>query len=305
MQKIAYSEGAKVKNNLLRGVTTALITPFLSDHGVDYEGLRQNVRFQIENGVQGLLPLGTTGETPTLTESEKEDIVKTVIEEVRASDKPVRVMQGVGSNSTQKTIENARRAENWGVDAMLVVTPYYNKPTQKGILAHFAAVNDAVNVPIVVYNIKGRTGTNIETSTLQRIAGLKNVVAVKEASGDINQMMDVLDQIPELAVYSGDDGMTFPLICLGGQGVISVVSNLCPDKVVAMTHHALDGHTEAARKTHFELLPFFKAAFIETNPGPIKYAMYRKGLAAGPLRLPLVEMSAENKAKMDEVLERM
>lgn len=294
-----------MKNNLLRGVTTALITPFLPDRGVDYEGLRQNVRFQIENGVQGLLPLGTTGETPTLTEGEKENVVKTVIKEVRASDKPVRVMQGVGTNSTQETIENARRAESWGVDAILVVTPYYNKPTQRGIIAHFTAVNDAVNVPIVVYNIKGRTGTNIETSTLQRIAELKNVVAVKEASGDIDQMMDVLARIPELAVYSGDDGMTFPLICLGGQGVISVVSNLFPDKVVRMTQYALDGRMEAARKIHFELLPFFKAAFIETNPGPIKYAMYRKGLAAGPFRLPLVEMSAENKTKMDEVLERM
>jgi 4-hydroxy-tetrahydrodipicolinate synthase len=280
-----------VKNNLFRGVTTALITPFLSDHRVDSEGLRLNVRFQIENGVQGLLPLGTTGETPTLTESEKENIVKTVIKEVRESDKSVRVMQGVGTNSTQKTIENARHAESWGVDAILVVTPYYNKPTQAGIVAHFAAVNDAVNVPIVVYNIKGRTGTNIETSTLQRIAGLENVVAVKEASGDI--------------VYSGDDGMTFPLICLGGQGVISVASNLFPDKVVAMTHDALDGHMEAARRIHFELLPFFKAAFFETNPGPIKYAMDHKGLAAGSLRLPLVEMSAENKAKMDEVLGRM
>ncbi len=166
-------------------------------------------------------------------------------------------------------------------------------------------MNGAINTPIVVYNIKGRTGTNIETSTLQKIAGLENVVAVKEASGDINQMMDVLDRIPEMAVYSGDDGMTFPLICLGGQGVISVISNLFPAKVVAMTQHALDGRMEAARKIHFELLPIFKAAFVETNPGPIKYAMDRKGLAAGPLRLPLVEMSAENKAKMDEVLEQM
>jgi 4-hydroxy-tetrahydrodipicolinate synthase len=294
-----------MKSNLLRGVTTALITPFLSDRGLDRRGLRENVRFQIENGVQGLLPLGTTGETPTLSESEKETVVKTVIEEVRASDKPVRVLQGVGTNSTQKTIENARRAESWGVDAILVVTPYYNKPTQEGIHAHFAAIDDAVNTPIVVYNIKGRTGTNIETSTLKRIAELKNVVAVKEASGDINQMMDVLAQIPELAVYSGDDAMTFPLICLGGQGVISVVSNLFPDRVVAMTRHALDGDVRSARTIHFELLPFFRAAFIETNPGPIKYAMSRKSMAAGPPRLPLVEMSPQHKAEMDKVLGRM
>ncbi|MBN1316388.1 MAG: 4-hydroxy-tetrahydrodipicolinate synthase [Anaerolineales bacterium] len=294
-----------MKNNLFRGVTTALVTPFLADKSVDYQGLRQNVRFQIENGVKGLLPLGTTGETPTLTESEKKKIVQTVVEEVKASGRPVRVLQGVGTNSTEKTIENTRQAIDWGVDAVLIVTPYYNKPTQEGIVAHFTAVNDVVNIPIVVYNIKGRTGVNIETGTLQRIAELENVVAVKEASGDINQMMDVLSRIPELAVYSGDDGMTFPLICLGGQGVISVVSNLFPQQVVAMTEHALEGRTEAARKIHFNLLPFFKAAFIETNPAPIKYAMAYKGLAAGPLRLPLVQIRDESKVVVEKVLKQM
>lgn len=291
-----------MKNNLLRGVSTALITPFLSNQEVDYEGLRRNVRFQIDNGIRGLLPLGTTGETPTLNEAEKEKIVTTVVEEARKSENTIPVMVGVGTNSTKKTIENALHASEWGADALLVVTPYYNKPTQAGIYAHFAAVNAAVNLPIVVYNIKGRTGTNIETPTLKKIAELENVIGVKEASGDINQMMDVIDTIPELAVYSGDDVMTFPLVCLGGQGVISVVSNLLPGKVVEMTEAALKGDLERARNLHFELLPLFRAAFYETNPGPIKYAMDQSGLAAGPLRLPLVEMSPENKARMNAVL---
>jgi 4-hydroxy-tetrahydrodipicolinate synthase len=293
-----------MKHNLFRGVTTALVTPFLTDGEVDSEGLRQNVRFQIENGVRGLLPLGTTGETPTLNSSEQETIVRLVIEEALAAGKGTPVMVGVGTNSTSKTIENAQKAQEWGADALLVVTPYYNKPTQTGIVAHFSAVSDAVDLPIVVYNIKGRTGTNIATPTLKQIAEQKNVIAVKEASGDITQMMDVLIEVPEIAVYSGDDAMTFPLICLGGQGVISVVSNLLPGLVVDMVDQALAGNVERARERHFTLLPMFKAAFVESNPGPIKYAMGKKGLAAGPLRLPLVELLAANRAIVESALEK-
>src|SRR3990172_218322 len=231
-----------MRNNLFRGVTTAMITPFLSDGTVDYEGLRRNTHHQIENGVSALLPLGTTGESPTLSEDEKERIVRTVIEEARSTKPIVKVMVGVGTNSTSKTIQNAKQARAWGADALLVVTPYYNKPTQEGILAHFTAVCQATDLPVVVYNIKGRTGTNIETSTLKSMASMNSqIIAVKEASGDIMQMTDVLAQIPELAVYSGDDGMTFPLICLGGQGVISVVSNLLPQQAIEMVDTALNG----------------------------------------------------------------
>lgn len=288
--------------SIFDGVTTALITPFLADGSVDYDGLRRNVRFQIENGVRGLVPLGTTGETPTLDETEKEKIVRLVVEEVQAVGKQTGVMVGIGTNSTHKTIENAKKALDWGADALLVVTPYYNKPTQEGIAAHFAAVGAATDLPIVVYNIKGRTGTNIETRTLKRIAEENNVLAVKEASGDIHQMADVLAEIPTIQVYSGDDSMTFPLICLGGHGVISVVSNLFPALVVEMVEQALAGNVQAARKLHFDLLPIFKAAFIESNPGPIKYAMNKNGLAAGSLRLPLVEVTASSKAVLDSVL---
>jgi 4-hydroxy-tetrahydrodipicolinate synthase len=293
-----------MRNNLLRGVTTALITPFLPDGSLDVEGLRGNVRHQIAGGVRGLLPLGTTGETPTLTVDEQETVVRTVIEEVEAAGRDVPVLIGVGTNSTAKTIANAEKARAWGADALLVVTPYYNKPTQEGLVAHFTSVAAATDLPIVVYNIKGRTGRNIETPTLKRIsAEAENVIAVKEASGDINQMMDVIGGIPGIAVYSGDDSMTFPLISLGGQGVISVVSNLLPGMVVEMVDLALAGEVTAARRAHYALLPMFRAAFVETNPAPIKYAMSKAGLAAGPLRLPLVEMTPEHRTYLDAVLE--
>ena len=295
-----------MRNNLFPGVTTAMITPFLADQSVDYEGLRRNTRHQIENGVSGLLPLGTTGESPTLSDDEKERVVRTVIEEAKSANEKVKVMVGVGTNSTSKTIQNARQAMTWGADALLVVTPYYNKPTQEGILAHFTAVCQATDLPVVVYNIKGRTGTNIETSTLKSMASsINQIIAVKEASGDIMQITDVLGEIPDLAVYSGDDNLTFPLICLGGQGVISVVSNLIPRQVVEMVDAALNGNFQQARQLNFHLMPIFKTAFIETNPGPIKYAMRKIGLAGGPLRLPLVEIRPASRTVLDAVLKKL
>lgn len=295
-----------MRNNLFRGVTTAMITPFLLDGSIDYEGLRRNTYHQIENGVIGLLPLGTTGEAPTLSEDEKERVVRIVIEEARNAKPDVKVMVGIGTNSTSKTIQNAKQAQAWGADALLVVTPYYNKPTQEGILAHFTAVCQETDLPVVVYNIKGRTGVNIETSTLKSMFSVnEQIVAVKEASGDIMQITDVLADIPELAVYSGDDGITFPLICLGGQGVISVVSNLLPQQVVRMVDAALAGELEQARLLHYQLMPIFKAAFVETNPAPIKYAMQKMNLAAGPLRLPLVEIRPNSRTVLDNVISKL
>jgi 4-hydroxy-tetrahydrodipicolinate synthase len=295
-----------MRNNLFRGGTTAMITPFLPDGTVDYDGLRHNTCHQIESGVTGLLPLGTTGESPTLSEDEKERIVRIVIEEAQSAKPDVKVMVGVGTNSTSKTIQNAKQARAWGADALLVVTPYYNKPTQEGILAHFTAICQETDLPVVVYNIKGRTGVNIETSTLKSMFYANDqIVAVKEASGDIMQMTDVLAEIPELAVYSGDDGITFPLICLGGQGVISVVSNLLPRQVVEMVDTALNGDLEKTRLLHFRLMPIFKAAFVETNPAPIKYAMQKMGLAGGLLRLPLVGIRPASRAVLDNVLSKL
>lgn len=285
----------------LQGALTAMITPF-KDGEVDIEGFRKNIRYQIEKGISGLVVLGTTGETPTLDEKEKEELIKVSVEESKGE---VPVIIGTGTNSTEKTVSESKKAEELGADALLVVTPYYNKPTDEGIFQHFKAVDDAVSIPIIVYNIAGRTGKNIETPVLKRIAGLKNVIAVKEASGNINQMMDVLEHIPELTVLSGDDGLTFPLMALGGKGIISVASNLLPKEMAELCSLALKGDMEGARKMHFRLLPFFKAEFIETSPIPIKAAMNLKGLPAGGYRLPMCEMKQDNLEKLKKVMKDM
>jgi len=286
--------------NKFRGVTTALITPFLENGDVDYEGYRANLQHQVKNGINGLLALGTTGETPTLSREEQDKIIKITVEIGKAASVPV--MVGVGTNNTATSIQNAQRAKELGANAILVVTPYYNKPTQEGIFQHFTAIHDAADIPLCVYNIKGRTGTNIETPTLKRISELINVFAVKEASGDINQMMQVLATIPGLAVISGDDSLTFPLTCLGGQGVISVVSNLFPKQVIKLVNAALEGDIEQARQLHFTLLPMFKGAFVESNPIPIKYAMDQRGLNGGNVRMPLTTISEKNKEVIDALL---
>ena len=288
----------------IKGVITALITPFTQSGEVDYEGLRANIRFQIEQGVSGILPLGTTGETPTLTREEQDEIIKISVEEAKGK---VLVMVGTGTNSTKTTIKYTQRAQELGADMALVVTPYYNKPTQEGIYQHFKAVTQSVSLPVMIYNIQGRTGKNIETSTMQRIAALPNVVSVKEASGDVNQMGDVLSSIANdsFTVMSGDDGLTLPLLSLGGMGVVSVVSNLVPGKVVEMVNSGLSGNFTKARELHLELLPLFKGAFIESNPQPIKYLMARAGMAAGPCRLPLMELSVGNKPLLDDLLRKM
>lgn len=296
----------------LRGALTALITPMSADGSVDYDGFRKNVRFQLEQGIDGLVPLGTTAETPTLDEtpgSEEDKLIAIVMEEVKSfekeSGKKIPVILGAGSNNTRDAVKYCERAKNAGADAALVVTPYYNKPSKEGIFRHFEAVSK-VGIPIVVYNIQGRTGINITTDTLARIAGLPNIIGVKEASGNINQMMDVIAQIkskkPDFAVLSGDDGLTLPLIAMGGDGIISVVSNLAPALVAEMTGKALAGDIESARKIHYRLLPFFKAAFVDGNPTSIKYAMSKKGLPAGAVRLPLVEVTDEAKKVIDNAL---
>ncbi len=284
-----------------QGCITAMVTPLKETGEVDYEGLRRNVDFQTRHGVSGLVPLGTTGESPTIHDDERDKIIRTVAEQANGR---VPVIVGTGTNSTEKTIKYTRQAKSLGADAVLIVSPYYNKPTQEGLYQHFSAVATAVDIPIIVYNIQGRTGVNIETATLKRMAEHRNIVAVKEASGNLSQMMDVLNELPaEFTVISGDDNLTLPLLSLGGMGVISVVSNLLPDKVSSMVKYGLEGDFEAARQIHFELLPFFKAAFIETNPIPIKAAMNMKGLPAGPCRLPLVKLSPQNEDKLRRVVE--
>lgn len=293
----------------LRGAFTALITPMNADGSVDYEGFRSNVKFQLDQGIDGLVPLGTTAETPTLYESEEAKIIEIAISEAREAEskrgKKIPVVVGAGSNNTSDAIAYCERAKNAGADAALVVTPYYNKPSDEGIFRHFEALSK-VGVPILVYNIASRTGKNITTATLARIADLPNICGVKEASGSIVQMMDVIAEVktkhPDFAVLSGDDTFTLPLIAAGGDGIVSVVSNLAPALVTELCATALAGDFEKARAIHYRLLPFFKAAFVDGNPSSIKYAMNVKKLAAGPCRLPLAEVTDSAKKIIEVAL---
>ncbi|MBI2549946.1 4-hydroxy-tetrahydrodipicolinate synthase [Candidatus Woesearchaeota archaeon] len=290
-------------NVRVEGAITAMVTPFTESGELDIEGLKRNVEFQIANGISGLVPLGTTGESPTVSDEERETVIKAV---VAAAAGRVSVIIGTGTNSTEHSIELSQQAEELGADAVLVVSPYYNKPTQEGLYRHFKAIAEAVSIPVIVYNIQGRTGVNIETATLARMAQVPNIIAVKEASGNLAQMMDVIDQLPKtFSVVSGDDNLTLPLMSLGGRGVISVVSNLIPGKVSGMCAAALKGDFAAARRLHYEMLPLFKAAFIETNPIPIKAAMNMAGMPAGPVRMPLCEMQPANADKLKAVLQKM
>ena len=293
----------------LRGAFTAMITPMKGDGSVDYEGFRKHIKNQLEGGINGLVPLCTTSETPTLDEDEEEKMIEIIRNEVRSWEKAkgvkVPVIIGAGSNNTRDAVRYTERAKKAGADAALVVTPYYNKPSKEGLFRHFEAVSK-VGIPIIVYNIQGRTGTNIPTDVLARIAELPNIAGVKEASGNINQMMEVIAQIkskhPDFVVLSGDDGLTLPLMAAGGDGVISVVSNLTPSLITQMVDYSLKGDFDSARKVHYRLLPFFKAAFVDGNPTSIKYAMNFKGLPAGAVRLPLVEVTESAKKTIEAAL---
>ena len=289
---------------MFKGVYTAIITPFKRDESIDWDSLKNLVEFQIENGVAGIVPCGTTGESPTLTHPEHDMVIEKVIE---YADGRCKVIAGTGSNSTAEAIRLTQHAADAGADACLIVNPYYNKPTQEGLYRHFKAIADSVKVPIIVYNIKGRTAVNVETSTLMRlIKDCRNIVAVKEASGDLNQMKDVIAKAPKsFSVLSGDDNMTLDLIKAGGLGVISVASNMIPDKMVAMVTASLRKDWPAAEKLNSEMAEFFKGCFIETNPIPIKAALAMKGMCEEVYRLPLCEMRPENREKWKDILESM
>ncbi|MBR9691098.1 4-hydroxy-tetrahydrodipicolinate synthase [Candidatus Woesearchaeota archaeon] len=288
----------------LQGVFTAIVTPFKKDGSIDFDRFKELIEYNIKGGVTGIVPCGTTGESPTLSEQEHKQVVE---ETVKAVNGRVKVVAGAGSNSTSTAMMLAKHAEGAGVDAVMIVNPYYNKPTQEGLYRHFKAVADAVKIPMVVYNIQGRTGVNVETPTLVRlIKDCSNIIAVKEASGNISQMKDVIAQKPDyFSVLSGDDGIALDLIKEGGDGVISVASNFIPDKMSKMVKAALDGYMEEAKKLDAGLQPFFEAEFIETNPIPIKLALALKGMIEEEYRLPMCEMSEENKEKFKKTLVEM
>jgi 4-hydroxy-tetrahydrodipicolinate synthase len=286
----------------LAGTFTALVTPLKDDGAVDYDGWKRLIEFQLEQGVAGLVPLGTTGETPTLDDDEEEQLIKIAVETVKGK---APLVVGTGSNSTRSMLFYTRRAKSLGADAVLIATPYYNKPNDSGLLKHFE-VAASVDVPIVVYNIPGRTGRNIPTALMKELMRFPQIIGVKEASGDINQIGEVIDAAlkirPDFQVISGDDGLTLPVMALGGTGVISVVSNLIPQKMAAFTDALACGDYAEGRRLHFELLPLFRAAFVETNPVPIKAAMNMAGFPAGPVRPPLGPLSVASETLLRETL---
>jgi 4-hydroxy-tetrahydrodipicolinate synthase len=289
---------------MFQGCGTALVTPFRNDLSLDEAALRRLVRRQIDSGVNFLVPCGTTGENPTLTREEHLRVVGIAIEEARKNRVPV--LAGAGGYNTAEVIDLAREVEKLGADGILSVTPYYNKPTQEGLYQHFKAVAAAVHIPIVVYSVQGRTGVNIEPATIVRLAGIDNIVGVKEASGNIGQQSAILAQAPErFAVLSGDDAVALPLIALGGRGLISVVSNEIPAEMTRLVQLSLAGDFAGARELQRKFLPLMEVNFIESNPIPVKAAMGLMGLLDPVWRLPLTPPRPDNLARIEKVLETL
>ncbi len=285
---------------MFQGCGTALVTPFKSDLSLDEEALRRLVQRQIEGGIHFLVPCGTTGENPTLTRQEHLRVIEITIEEAKGK---VPVLAGAGGNDTRTVVELAKEIEALGPDGLLVVTPYYNKPTPDGLFAHYREVARATRLPIVVYNVPGRTGVNVTPATLARLARIDRVIAVKEASGDISQMAQIFQAVPDdFVVLSGDDGITLPLFALGGAGVISVVANEVPYAMSRLASLCMEWDYPAAQKMHRRIHPLMEINFIESNPGPVKAALAMMGLIEPVYRLPAVPPRPESLKKIEQVL---
>ncbi|HYA18111.1 MAG TPA: 4-hydroxy-tetrahydrodipicolinate synthase [Bryobacteraceae bacterium] len=286
---------------MFTGCGTAMVTPFKRDGSLDEATLRSLVQRQIEQGIDFLVPCGTTGENPTLSFEEHIRVVAITVEEAK---KKVPVLAGAGGYNTSEVIELAEACQKAGADGILSVTPYYNKPTQEGLVQHFTAIASAVSLPIIVYSVQGRTGCNVLPSTLARLAKIPNIAGVKEASGDISQIANVIHEVPAgFKVFSGDDIMAIPVISLGGHGVISVVSNQIPKAMTQLTRFARQGDYASAREIQRYFMPLFRTNFVETNPIPVKWSMHLMGLLEPVYRLPLVEPSAESRTKISQALE--
>jgi len=283
-----------------QGSFVALVTPFRNGN-VDEPKLRELIEFHVTHGTDGIIPCGTTGESPTLSHDEHKRVVEVVLEAARGR---IKVVPGTGSYSTAEAVELTRHAERAGAAGALVVNPYYNRPTQEGLYRHFRAVAEAVAIPILVYNIQSRTAVNVETATLERLVrDVKNVAGVKEASGSLDQMSQVIAACgPDFSVLSGDDNITLPLLAIGGHGVVSVIANILPRETAEMIHAALDGDWKRARDLHYRLFPLARAAFLETNPIPIKEAMGMAGMIEPEFRLPMCRMSDANRERLRAVL---
>ena len=289
---------------LFRGTATALVTPFKKDGSVDEATLRDLVEIQIRAKVEALVPVGSTGEAATLSDAEQGEVIESVVDQTNGR---IPVIAGASSNSTSKAIALARQAKKFGADAILTVAPYYNKPTQEGMYQHFSAIADAVEMPMVLYNVPGRTASNIEASTVLKLAEeIPFIAGVKEASANFSQIMEILHHRPkEFGVWSGDDNLTLPLVALGADGVVSVVSNEAPKLFAEMVRLALKGKFEKAREAHYVLLHLMNANFVETNPTPVKAAMAMMGLLEETYRLPLIALSDGLRPKIEKALKEV
>ncbi len=284
---------------MFKGSIVAIVTPF-KNNAVDYEKLRELVEFQIEGGTDAIVPCGTTGESSTLDNDEHILVVKTVVEQVN---KRVPVIAGTGSNATAEAIELSQKAKNAGVDGVLLVTPYYNKPTQEGLFRHYTAIADGVAIPQILYNVPGRTGVNLLPETVARLSFHKNIVAIKEATGSLQQASEILALCGDrIDVFSGDDFITFPMMACGAKGVISVLANIMPKAVGDLTDAFFAGDLATARRIHLETLKISNAMFMESNPVPVKTALGLMGKCSDEVRLPLAPMSDANKAKLAEIM---
>ncbi|MCL5005886.1 MAG: 4-hydroxy-tetrahydrodipicolinate synthase [Acidobacteria bacterium] len=284
----------------IRGCGTALVTPFAKDGTLDVEAVRSLVDFQLREGIDFLVPCGTTGETPALEHEEFAGVIRVVVQEAAGK---VPVIAGVGGNGTKKVCSQLQEVSALGVQGILSVAPYYNKPTQEGLYQHFKTIAESTELPIILYNVPSRTSSNIEPATVARLAKIPNIIGIKEASGSITQQMELLGMVgPDFRVFSGDDAYTFPLMALGGVGVISVISNLVPREMTTLAHLLLDGKYDEARKLNAKLLPLMRANFIETNPIPVKAALAMMGKIKEVYRLPLCPMKPENRAKLEKEL---
>ena len=276
---------------MFSGSMVALVTPFKNGQ-VDWPSLEALVEFHLENGTNGIVPCGTTGESATLSHAEHDEVIRIVIKTVN---KRVPVIAGTGSNSTDEAVRLTQEAERSGADGALMISPYYNRPTQEGIYQHYKKVASAVGIPLIVYNIPGRTGSKIEPETLARLAEIKNVAGVKEATGSVDQAIDVIRLCGDrLAVYSGEDSLIYSLMSLGGKGVISTVANVAPKQTAQLAQACLAGRWDEARKMQFQLIPLIRSLFIETNPIPVKAALALMGKCSGELRLPMTPMAESN-----------
>ena len=284
---------------MFEGVLTALVTPF-RDGAVDERAIQELIEIQVAGGVDGIVPCGTTGEAATLSHAEHRRVIEVAVAAARGR---IQVLAGTGSNSTAEAVQLTRHAKEAGADGALLISPYYNKPTQAGVVAHFAEVARQTAFPLVVYNIPGRTASNLEPATIARLADLEQVVGVKEASGDLRQVSQVVARCPaEFAVLSGDDVLTLPILAVGGRGVISTASNVAPTEVVEIVRAFRSGELARAREAHLRLLPLIDALFCETNPIPVKAALALQGLIEDEVRLPLLPLGAAHRSRLQAVL---